>query len=329
MIVNGRVLTEKGIQHIHELDIGDQVFSHSGQLESIIGLAKKLVPANSSLVRECVAILRIDGELDDLEVTADHNILVKTEDGLEFKSAQEVEIGDWIAVPRIRSEGTKGAQINLDMAWFLGLYMRNGIIMEKGDNTIIGACFPKEMNQESVARFCKISGQFGAEKVDAKFDERIEKYWVHIWGDTMLQVLRSLFHRADSNVPARVPIEFHSWNLDQKTQFLSGALAGCSHRIDSVKHQQSWLTHNLEMSYGLYFIASSLGITIEHDIDLWDFQGIINAKKEVNRDEEYIYKRVTYKKLDSFKHETCVYGIEVGLTATMCLGASLVSAVLQ
>ncbi len=329
MIVNGRVLTDKGIKYISELAIGDQVFSHSGQMTKIVGTSQKLVQPDSCLVREQFVTLRIADELEDLLVTGDHDILIKSEDGLDYKQAHEVQIDDWVAIPRIRSEGTKGAQINLDMAWFLGLYMRNGILMDKGETTIVGACFPKEMNQEDVARFCKISGQFGAQKVDAKFDERIEKYWVHIFSDTLVSVVRSLFHNADSNVPSKVPVEFHSWNLDQKTQFLLGALAGCSHRIDPLKHQQSWLAHSLEMSFGLYFIATSLGITIEHDIDLWDFQGIINSKKEVNRDEEYIYKRVAYKKMDAFKHERCVYGVEVQDLNTMCLGATIVSAVIH
>jgi hypothetical protein len=322
-------LTDSGLKYVQELDINDRVFTHDGQMERIVGIGKKVVSPNSTLVRENGTIIRVDGELDDLHVTSDHNILVKVGDNVEYKLAYEVQIDDYIAIPRIKCPGTKGSMINLDMAWFLGLYMRNGVLIEKGDTTMVSACFPKEMNESDIQKFCQNSGQLGAEKVDAKFDERVGKYWVHIQGDTLVQVVRDLFHRADSNTPTKVPVEFHSWTLDQKTQFLLGVLAGCSHRIEALTNRQSWLCHSLEMSFGLYFIASSLGITIEHTIDLWDFQGIIDSRKEVHRDENYIYKRVFFKKDEPFVHETYVYGIEVEHSNTMCLGASLIAATLQ
>ena len=329
MLVNGRILTDNGLKYVHEIKINDHVFTHYGQMERVIGTGKKLVSTNSSLVREHCTVIRVDGELDDVIVTSDHNILIKNEEGMDFKAAHEVKIDDLVVIPRVKSDGSKGSQINLDMAWFLGLYMRNGILIDKGETTLVGACFPTQMNENDVQRFCQISGQFGAQKVDAKFDDRTEKYWVHIHGNTLVEVVRGLFHRAESNVPTTIPSEFHCWTLDQKTQFLLGALAGCSHRIEPLTNRQSWLAHSLDISLGLYFIASSMGITITHDIDLWDFQGIIDSQKEVYRDDDYIYKRVTYVKNEPFTNETCVYGIETQQSSTICHGAVLVQAVIQ
>lgn len=329
MIVSGKIYTDKGIKYIHEVTMGDNVFDHKGEMTRVTGVAKKFVSPDSVLVREQCVVIRIDGELEDLHVTGDQNILVRSEEQLDYKLAHEIGIGDWVAIPRIRSPGSRGSQINPDMAWFLGLYMMNGVLIDKGETTLVSACFPKEMSESDISKFCESSGQLGAKRVDAKFDQRTDKYWVHMEGDTLIEVVKGLFHRADSNVPCRVPIEFHSWNVDQKTQFLLGALVGCSNRINTLSNQQSWLCHSLEVSFGLYFIASSLGIEINHDIDLWDYQGIISSKKDVNRDEEYIYKQVIFKKNEPFLQESCVYGLETEETGSMCLGACLVHSVLQ
>ena len=226
MIIRGRALTDTGMKFVRDIEIGDKVFSHSGEFKRVIGKSKKIIPANSVMLREHYLHVAIDGEIDDWLTTADHEFLVKRGDVLSFVHAYDLKKTDYIAVPRIQSMGTKGSQITLDMAWFLGLYSVKGVIMTKDGQEILGSCLPKEMSQEDVAKFCRISGQFGATSVDANFDQRIGKYWVHMFGDTLVQVVKNLFHSASYTVPDHLPIEFHEWTLDQKNSILIGRIGG-------------------------------------------------------------------------------------------------------
>ena len=113
----------------------------------------------------------------------------------------------------------------------------------------------------------------------------------------------------------------------QKTHFMLGVLASHANRIEANK--QSWLSHGLDMSYNLCLLASSMGITITHEYDLWDYAGVLDSTKEVKRTDDYIFKKVLRVDVNPLNHETFAYGFEIEEAGTLCLETSLISGIIH
>ena len=322
-IIQGqKVLTHQGLKYIHEVDMGDFVLNDEGKWSEVVGMGKRKVPIGSPIVREQEAIIDIDGEYEPLHITSDQQVLVKRKHGIDLVPIYELQEGDFIASPRVRSPGTKGANINLDMAWFFGMYCGKGGIVRNENGQYILVRFNGSTPQDQVQRFCQISGNLGASKVDASFDQTYQMFVVKIYGDALIDVVKQLFHPAGHNVPHTLPIEFHSWTLDQKTQLFIGFLSSFPERMDN--GSQSWLCSSPDLSYHFCFIASSMGITIDHNPDLWDYAGKLDPQRETFRDEEFIYRKVISIRSGELAVPKMAYSLQVDDSSTLCLGLSLI-----
>ena len=89
------------------------------------------------------------------------------------------------------------------------------------------------------------------------------------------------------------------------------------------------MVHSLDLSFGIYFLATSLGITINHSEYLFDYIGVIDSQKDVFRDDEFIYKQILDLKSDTMGNEMIAYDIEVEDDNSFCLGGILVKAAIH
>jgi len=320
-----KILTEIGLKYAHEIEMGDKVITHEGKFSEITGISKRRIPVNSCIMRQQGCWVSIDGEYDTLCATSDHSFLVKREMGLDFVNSYDLKVGDYVASPRMKSEGLRGDKITLDMAWFFGMYCGKGGIVRQ-DKSHILARFHADTPQDQISRFCKISGMLGAKNVSADFDQTYQMFVVKIYGESIIGLMEGLFHPAGINTPHHLPSEFHDWSLDQKTQLLLGYLGAFCERIKD--RTQSWLCHSPDLSYAFCFLATSMGITIDHKPNLWDYSGELDSNKETYRDSDFIYRKVTSIRNEPLDVERIAYGFEVEDSASLCLGTSIVRGVI-
>ena len=320
-----KILTQLGLKYAHEVEMGDKIITHEGKFEEVTGISKRKIPAKSCLTRQNGCWVDIDGEYETLCVTSNHSFLIKREVGLEFVNSYDLKVGDYIASPRMKSEGVKGENITLDMAWFFGMYCGKGGVVKQGTPHIL-ARFHASTPQDQVSRFCQVSGMLGAKNVNASFDQTYQMFVVKIYGESIIGLMEGLFHPAGINTPHYLPTEFHEWSLDQKTQLLLGYLGAFPERI--VDRTQSWLCHSPNLSYSFCFLATSMGITIDHKADLWDYSGELDSNKDTYRDSDFIYRRITSVRNEPLAVERIAYGFEVEGSASLCLGTSIVQGVI-
>jgi len=320
MIVQGqKILTHMGLKYVHQVEIDDLVIGEQGTWIPVTGITKQKMKPNSSHPKHRIKVLEIDGEFETIQITMENVVLRKTTNGVEHVVSEAIQVGDYLASPRMQSSGTKGENISTDIAWFLGMYCAKGQIQKDSVRFLL----PSNTQHDWIKRLCTLAGSLGAKKANAEYNQVFEKFVIDIEGESIVALLQDLFHPIGYISPHKIPFEFHDWNKDNKTNFLLGNLNGHCDRIKG--GAQSWYCVSPTMSYNLCFIASALGISVEHTNDLWDYSGVIDTKKELVRDDKYIYRKVIRADIETVSVDKIGYQLyaDDGGVA-YCVGTTLV-----
>lgn len=155
-----RILTELGAKPIEDISIGEKVLTHKGNFKSVI--ATSVRPTNKEIVS-----LMCGKVLTPVTVTYDHKVFYvpqpKTGSGrtgrhreilegsvLTEGYAEDVEIGDYMFVPKIQTSQKEVEIISEDTAWIYGLYAANGS-KEGGTQRKTGICITVSPWRRAVA----------------------------------------------------------------------------------------------------------------------------------------------------------------------------------
>jgi len=185
---NEKVLTDKGLVNIEDVDINDRLISEDGNYVNIIN--KQIY----QVVDEDVFEMQMDNTFRTTTFTKEHPILIsksnlkrnydKNNDEYKFNDrywdfdfnytrVEEVEIGDWVKVPNIYKESIKSGYNNKwkidnavrcefefesplfenDFWWFMGMWLGDGWLDKNKHSYAISLCFDKK--HEGYIEKCK------------------------------------------------------------------------------------------------------------------------------------------------------------------------------
>ena len=238
MIIQGqRVLTKEGTKFIHEVTMDDWVVGHNGKWVSLVGISKRRLQRNSDLELHKSVRLHVEGEIDSIELTADHHLYVYRDNTLQYVCVSTLTENDYLLSPRLQCNDTS---LTDDISWFFGVYCARGKL--KHDQVII--ILPPETNPKVVKKLCQVAGQVGATKAHANFKPTINSYLINLEGEDIHKLLFETFHRDGSLLPNVIPPTLHESSLDIKTQFILGVMQANVGR-------EGWLCHSLNLSMNL------------------------------------------------------------------------------
>ena len=173
---NEKVLTERGLMNIEDVELTDKLVSENGDYVNIIN--KQIYP----VINEDVYDIKVDNTFRRTKFTKEHPILIskpklkrnynKQHDiyrfnerywdfDFNYKKVSEIEVGDWIKVPNIYNKELDGvlddkwmisASIRYDFDiksplkdpefwWFIGLWLGDGWLNQRNYTYSISVCF--------------------------------------------------------------------------------------------------------------------------------------------------------------------------------------------
>ena len=358
LLAGQKILTQKGVKNIENIEVGDWVLTHKGRFRPVVKVGnRKLRTGYGNPRRSILVTMSVVGCPYPLQLTADHPVLVSV-DGADpiWKEAGRVCMGDELVTPRLKGEIPSGSfiqfppqfrinpktvkngryismpewiEVDEELAWVMGHFCGDGFTATK-QTQYVGIAGNPTSKDGHLARAAKVFERFGI-KSTIKPASKGNGINLYAYSKGLALWWRSMF--GDSSHNKRIPSFVFSWNEVLRKSFMQGYFDADGHKHKK-KGAQEWTTVSEHLAMGIFHLASGTGFPAttsmppSQEKSSRAYKGGVNPRSKIKIDEDYVYRRIGDMTIETPKGENRdkikVYDITVQEDESFCANGVVV-----